>query len=133
MILISIVTILLLIQFQVFGVLVGRARAKTGVAAPAVSGDPYFENCFRAHQNTMEQLVIVVPAMWVFGHYVSDLYGAILGLIFFVGRVLYFRGYSEDPKKREVGFIVGIIATAILLLGGLIAALMAYWQYMQAM
>ncbi|MGH1470471.1 MAG: MAPEG family protein [Cellvibrionaceae bacterium] len=131
--LIAIVTTLLLLQFFIFGALVGKARAKTGVAAPAVSGDPIFESYFRAHQNTMEQLIIVLPALWIFGSYVSDLYGAILGMIFFVGRVLYFRGYTQDPKKREIGFIVGAIAMAILLIGGLVTAIMAYWQYVQAM
>ncbi|MGI1679625.1 MAG: MAPEG family protein [Cellvibrionaceae bacterium] len=131
--LIAIVTTLLLLQYFIFGILVGGARGKTGVAAPAISGHPIFENYFRAHQNTMEQLIIVIPALWIFGSYVSELYGAIFGMVFFIGRILYFRGYVQDPKKRELGFIIGAVAMGILLIGGLIAAVMAYWQYIQAM
>ncbi len=130
--LIAIVTILLLLEYLVFGLLVGKARMKTGVLAPAISGHPVFESYFRAHQNTMEQLIIVLPSLWIFGTYVSDLYGAILGMIFFVGRILYFRGYTQAPEKRELGFAIGAFAMLTLLLGGLISASLAYWHYIQA-
>jgi len=131
--LIAIVTLLLLLEYFAFGLLVGRARMKTGVLAPAISGHPVFESYFRAHQNTMEQLIIVLPSLWIFGTYISDLYGAILGMIFFIGRIIYFRGYVQAPKNRELGFIIGALAMLVLLLGGLISASMAYWHYLQAM
>ena len=48
------------------------------------------------------------------------LIAAALGLVFVIGRWLYFRGYVKDPKKREMGFILSVVPNVILLLGGLI-------------
>jgi len=62
---VAFVIALALLEFAVFGMLVGWARGKYGVAAPAVSGHPVFERYFRVHQNTLEQLVAFVPAMWL--------------------------------------------------------------------
>jgi uncharacterized MAPEG superfamily protein len=114
---------LALIEFAVFGMLVGRARHKYGVEAPATTGNPVFERYFRAHYNTLEQLVAFVPGMLLFGRYVSAPAAAVLGLIFIVGRVVYFRSYIADPKKRGPGFGLSALPTMILLLGGLGGAL----------
>lgn len=85
-----------------------------------------FERYFRVQQNTLEQLVIFLPALWLFGYYVHELIGAALGFIFIVGRFIYCRGYVEDPAKRGTGFVVGEIAQGILLLGGLIGAIVSW-------
>ena len=62
----AIVTVLILLQLFWFAFLVGRQRAKHGIKAPATVGHPEFERAFRAHQNTVEQLVIFLPGMWVY-------------------------------------------------------------------
>lgn len=116
---ITIVTALILLQYFYFSISVGGARGRTGVKAPAVSGDPEFERYFRVQQNTLEQLVIVLPSLWMFGSYVHVKIGAALGAMFIVGRFIYARTYVSDPSKRAVGFVTGFLATAILLLGGL--------------
>jgi len=51
---VAIVIGLALVEYFVFGLLVGRARQQYGVAAPAMSGHPLFERYVRVHQNTME-------------------------------------------------------------------------------
>jgi len=124
---IAIVTLLALIEYLVFGVLVALSRGKTDIKPPATAGDPIFERYFRVHQNTLEQLVIFLPSLWLFGYYVNALIGAGVGLIFIIGRFLYLRGYVEDPAKREMGFVVGQVAQTILLLGGLIGATVSWW------
>lgn len=116
---VDIVIALALLQFFVFGGLVGRARVKFDIAAPAVTGDPLFERYHRVHYNTMEQLIIFIPSMWLFGEYVSSQVAAGLGLVFIVGRVIYFRAYLADPAKRGPGFGLTMLPTVILLLGGL--------------
>lgn len=116
---IAIVTIVALLQFFAFGFQVGQMRVKHGVAAPATSGHAEFERMFRVQQNTMESLVMFLPALWLFGWYVSETWGALLGLAFIAGRWLYKRGYTADPKKRGPGFGVSTAATAILLVGAL--------------
>jgi uncharacterized MAPEG superfamily protein len=70
----------------------------------------------------LEQLIVFLPSLWLFGYWVNPAIGALIGLLFLAGRVLYFRGYVRDPEKRSVGFLVGYLSSSILLLGGLIGA-----------
>ena len=116
---------LALIEYLVFGTLVGAARGRLNVPAPATSGNPQWERMFRAHQNTLEQLIIFVPSMLAFGRFVSAPIACALGLVFVVGRVLYFQGYTAEAQKRGTGFLIGAIAQITLLLGSLIGALRA--------
>jgi len=122
---VAIVTVLLLIQYFVFAILVGRARVQNGILAPAISGDPIFERYFRVHQNTMEQLIVVFPSLWLFGWYVSPVWGAVCGIVFLISRQMYLAGYVKDPSKRAVGFIVGNLAMTVLLIGALVGPILA--------
>ena len=119
----AIVTLLALIEYLVFSTLVGRARGKYGIKAPATSGHPLFERAFRVHQNTQEQLIIFLPALWVFGELVSPTIGAAIGLVFVIGRAVYAQGYMADPDKRGTGFLIGALANFALILGGLYGAI----------
>ncbi len=123
MALVAIVTVLALIQYVVQGVRVGQARQRYNVEAPATTGHPIFERHFRVHQNTLEQLIIFEPAMWLFGLYVSGPIGALLGAAFIAGRFIYERGYVADPSQRGTGAMITAVANGILLLGALIGAL----------
>ena len=123
--LVAIVIGLALVEYFVFGLLVGRARQQFGVAAPAMSGHPVFERYMRVHQNTMEQLVLFVPAMLIFGVYVSGTVAALLGLVWIAGRALYLRGYVADPAKRSTGFALTALPQLILLVDGIVGALVA--------
>jgi uncharacterized membrane protein YecN with MAPEG domain len=116
---------LALIEFFTFGFLVGKARVRFKVAAPAITGDPVFERYYRVHYNTMEQLVCFIPGMLIFATYVSAPVAAGLGVLFVVGRVVYFRGYVADPKKRGPGFGLSALPTIVLMLGGLGGAIAA--------
>jgi uncharacterized MAPEG superfamily protein len=116
---VAVVILLALLQYVVFGALVGRARGRYGVKAPAVTGHEIFERYFRAHYNTLELLVAFVPAIWLFGTYVSPSWAAGLGLVYLVGRVLYLRGYVADPAKREIGFGLSVLPIIVLIVGAL--------------
>jgi len=120
--LVGIVTLLVLIQYVVLGVRVGQARQRYGIKAPAISGDPMFERHFRVHQNTLEQLVVFLPALWLFGAFVSPRLAALLGLVFLAGRFVYERGYLADPEQRGTGAMISGITNGILLIGALIGA-----------
>src|SRR5205085_3222554 len=98
---------------------VGRARGKSGIAAPAMTGDPLLERAVRVHYNTLEWLPIFLVSLWLFALYWNDLVAAGLGVIWIVGRILYQTGYMADPAKRELGFMVQAVATAVLLFGAL--------------
>ncbi len=123
----AIVIALALLEYSVITILCGRARARCGLVAPATSGDPIFERYFRAQQNTLEQLIVFVPAMLLFDRYVSVPIGAGVGLVFIVGRAFFARGYYRDPPTRASGFGLSLLSNLVLLLGGLIGAVVAYF------
>ena len=123
---IAIVTVVVLVQYMVLGYHVSRARIKCGVLAPAISGHPDFERTFRIHQNTLEQLVLFIPALWMFGIYVHPSTGAVIGLLFPTGREVYRRSYIADPSSRMAGAALGGGAIVVLLLGALIGALLSW-------
>ena len=113
-----------LIEFFVFGILAGKARGTYGVEAPAVTGHPGFERRFRVQQNTLEQLVLFIPSILIFQMYWSSNVAALMGVVFILGRVIYYRGYVADPGKRTLGFAIGSIALFVLLIGAVSGALM---------
>ncbi len=121
---VAIVTTLALMQAFYFAVKVGQQRGAHGINAPATSGHPDFERAFRVHQNTLEQLIVVVPSLWIFATYWRPEIAAGLGLVFVIGRQVYSSAYRGDPSKRTIGFSIGALATAILLLGSLVGAIM---------
>jgi uncharacterized membrane protein YecN with MAPEG domain len=124
--LVSVVAALALIEYSIFVVLAGQARGRFGIAAPATTGHPTFERYFRVQQNTVEQLVIFLPALFLFARFASEAAAAALGLVFILGRALYARGYVLDPAKRGPGFLLTVVANFFLLLGGLIGAILGF-------
>ena len=120
---VDIVTALALLQFIVFGVKVGRARGRYGVKAPAVTGNTTFERLFRVQQNTLEQLIVFLPGLYLFSRYFSPLIAAALGVVYLIGREVFAFTYVKEPAKREIGFGLTFLPTVILVLGGLFGAL----------
>jgi glutathione S-transferase len=123
--LVHIVIGLALLEFLYFGFEVGRARSRYNVPAPATSGNEIFERYFRVQMNTLEQLVVFIPSILIFGHYMSPFTAAALGVVFLIGRLVYLAGYVKAPRKREAGFILSALPNAILLFGGLFGAVRA--------
>ncbi|WP_426169581.1 MAPEG family protein [Sandarakinorhabdus sp. DWP1-3-1] len=98
------------------GAVVGAARAKYDVPAPQSSGHPEFDKRNRVHVNTLEQLVLFVPAAMLAAPVLGDAVAGGLGLIWTVGRFAYARAYYVDPKTRSLGFLLTILPTFILFL-----------------
>ena len=119
---VEIVTVAALLQYIAFSWSVGIARARHGVAAPATSGHPVFERHFRVHQNTVEQLVAFLPALWLFALRVDPEWAAGFGFLYLGGRLLFFFSYTRDPKTRSLGFAMSALPTLAMLLWVLFAA-----------
>ncbi len=120
---VHIVAVLAVLQFFAFGMLVGRARAKYGIRAPATSGHELFERAFRIHANTLEQLVGFLPVLLMASVYWPNAAVAGIGAIYLVGRMLYWRTYLADPGKRALGFILTVIPTFVLAVAVVVGAM----------
>jgi uncharacterized membrane protein YecN with MAPEG domain len=116
----SLVTALTLIVYQVLTVNVGRARMKYKIMPPAMSGDENFERVVRVQQNTLEQLVFFLPALWLFSFYVNPLWGAVLGSVWLIGRIIFAWGYYQAAEKRVAGFAISTLSGMTLVVGALI-------------
>jgi glutathione S-transferase len=124
--LVAVVATLALIEYVVILMRTGQARGRFDVPAPATTGHPIFERHFRVQENTIEQLVIFFPSLFLFSTYVSPGIAALLGLGFIAGRALYARAYVEDPAKRGPGFMLSFLSNLVLLVGGMLGALVAW-------
>lgn len=127
---VAIVTLVALLAYVWMGVRVGGARKKCGIHAPCMTGDPELERHIRVQANTLEWLPIFLPSLWLFHLFWAEqdpnsYIAASLGLVWIIGRILYARGYVKDPAKRELGFLIQTLASAVLLFGALGKAFMA--------
>lgn len=122
---VQIVTALAVLQFVVFGFRVGAARNRYGVKAPAITGNETFERLFRIQMNTLEQLIVFLPGLYLFARYFSPYVAAALGVVYLLGRELYAFTYVRDPAKRSVGYGLTFLPIVILVVGGLIGAVRA--------
>lgn len=120
--LVVIVVGLALLEYLYIAFRVGSARGKYDVPAPAITGHPTFERLYRVQMNTLEQLIVFVPSIFLFATYVNAPVAAGLGVIFIVGRAVYLRSYVQDPGKRGTGFLITYVANIVLLVGTVIGA-----------
>jgi len=129
----AIVTVIALLVFFWTGFRVGGARGKYDIKAPATSGHPEFDKAYRVQMNTLEQIVIFLPLLWLsnaYFHMYPLLTGA-LGLVWIVGRIIYALAYQADPSKRSLGFSISILATLGLLITTVIGIVQA-WMALSA-
>lgn len=125
------VVCLALLQYIYFSVLVGRARVKYGIRAPAMAGHQLFERQLRVQQNTLEQLVIFIPVQFTFSWIAENLgwpgyeIAAALGVVWLIGRALYARSYVREPQSRSIGFLLTVAPSIILLAGSLVGVFMS--------
>lgn len=119
---IHIIAVLAVLQYFHFGILVGRARARYGIRAPAITGHDQFERALRVQMNTLEQIVGFLPALYIASYYWPGAIVAGIGFIYLVGRFIYWRSYLADPSKRGPGFLLTVIPTFVLLAAGLVGA-----------
>ena len=122
---VELVAVIAVLQFFAFGALTGRARSQSGLKAPAVTGHEGFERIYRVQMNTLEILVALLPALFLAAKYWSPPLVAGLGLVYLIGRHLYWRAYVSDPSKRGLGFMMSMLPTLFLLILALVGILLS--------
>ncbi len=119
------VTMLAVLISLAFAIGVARARRRTGIDAPAMSGSPDLERALRIQGNTVEQFVIFLPALWLAALYFQGWWAPVIGLVWCLGRIIYSFIYG-DAKARFPGFALTIFPTLILIVLAIIGIVKAW-------
>jgi glutathione S-transferase len=93
-----------------------------------VTGAPEFERAFRVQMNTLEQVVLFLPLLWLATVYpvVSGYLAPGLGLIWIIGRIFYASGYMAAAAKRSSGFLISGVALLGLLILSIVGIVHAW-------
>jgi glutathione S-transferase len=122
----SIVTLLAVLFYFFIATRVPLARRRFNVQLPATTGHPDFERVFRVHQNTLEWMPIFLPSLWLCAVYSSDAGAAALGVVWLVGRAVYYAGYARAVEKRLPGFAIQAGACVLLIAGAAVGLVMRF-------
>lgn len=121
----SLVTACALLLYLAVTINVGRARIKYKIMPPQMTGDENFERVVRVQQNTLEQLVLFLPALWLFSEWISPIWAAGLGTVWVIGRILFAWGYYQAAEKRMLGFAISSLVTFTLLGGAIVGIILS--------
>jgi glutathione S-transferase len=120
------VTVLTALICQGTAILVARTRHRFHVPPPAMTGAPEVERALRVQGNTVEQVLFFLPSLWMAVLYFGGWAPPILGLIWCLGRVLFAVGYMSAANRRGPGFMIGTLATIILVILAIIGIVQAW-------
>lgn len=121
---VEIVAMLVVVQYLFFTTLVGRARGQYGVKAPAITGNEGFERVYRVQMNTLELMIALLPSMFVAARFWPAAWVAGVGVIYLIGRFIYWRAYVAAPAARGLGFGLSMLPVLMLLLMALAGAIL---------
>ena len=119
---VELIAALALLQMIFFTIMTGKARVKSGLKAPAVTGDENFERMYRVQVNTLEVIIAFLPALFLAANHWSGELVSGLGVVYLIGRLIYWRAYVSNPAKRGLGFILSILPTLILIILAIIGS-----------
>lgn len=114
----ALVTLLTVVLILWFMMKVGKERG-TAIKAPATTGTAEFDRAFRVHMNTIEQVVMFLPSLWLALPVLGDIYTAAIGGVWLVGRTMFAFAYWKDPDSRSTGFMISFLALVALLIPAL--------------
>ena len=102
----------------------GRARVIHKVRAPSMDGPAEFLRAIRVQANTLEQLPLFLPPLWLCAWFLGDAWAAAGGVAWCIGRIIYAWCYYRNPKSRTLGFIIGGLASVFLMVGTVVGLLL---------
>lgn len=99
---------------------VGYLRGKYKIVPPSNDGPVDFLRARGAQMNTLEHLMIFLPSLWIFALATGEQFAWVLGIVWIVARAVYAVVYYRDPTKRLPPFMVALMVTLVLLIGGIV-------------
>ena len=120
---VALATILIAMGYIVTIGMVGYNRQKHKISPPAMTGHIELEKAVRVQMNNLENLIFVLPILWIFAFYVSSFWAGVLGLVWLFGRIIYSIGYYKDIQSRVLGSVFYAPASLTLLFGSLWAVI----------
>lgn len=112
--LIGLVTVATVLLLAAMTIVVGRARGRYGVRAPATTGHDGFERAFRTQANTVEAALMFLPALWTASSFGDPVVASVFGAVWLFARIVYAVTYLDPAKKRTFGFALSSLATLML-------------------
>ena len=126
----SLVTLLTVLLMFVTSVIVGKARVKYQIMAPATSGHEMFDRAYRVQMNTMEAALMMLPSLWIYAIFNGETGAFAMGVIWLIGHAWYAQSYLTNPVRRGPGFGIAFVALAGLWFGALVGlALRGVWLF----
>jgi glutathione S-transferase len=125
----ALATIIAVLVYFSQSIFVGAGRAKYKIDLPKTTGhDDNFDRIWRVHYNTLEQMPIFLPLLWIFALTVSPFYSFVLGVVWSVGRIAFMAGYYKSVEGRHnpvaevssIVLMVFLIGSLWSIIGGLI-------------
>lgn len=121
--LVALVALVAMALYVYMSVLVGQARVRFNVPAPAITGHPDFERVYRVQVNTLETLPVFLACLYIFAAFVNGWLAAILGTVWIAGRYIYMQGYIKAADSRSLGFSIQGVAVIVLLAGSFLGVI----------
>jgi glutathione S-transferase len=121
----ALATIVAVIVYFSQSIFVAIGRSKHGVALPKTTGvNEDFDRIWRVHYNTLEQMPVFLPLLWIFALTVSSFYAFVFGILWSIGRIGYMVGYYKSVQGRSnpVSYLSSI-SVLVFLLGSLWAVI----------
>lgn len=116
----ALITLLTVLLMFVTSVIVGKARVKYEIMAPATSGHEMFDRAYRVQMNTLEAAAMMLPSLWVYAIFNGETGAFAMGVIWLLGRAWYAQSYLTNPVRRGPGFGIAFVALAGLWFGALV-------------
>ncbi|ELR23226.1 MAPEG domain containing protein [Acanthamoeba castellanii str. Neff] len=96
------VTVLAAVMYCYHSYFVLRARLHFRIPPPTINGPPVFEKVVRVQQETQEQFTLLLPLLWIFGVFVSQLVACVVALVWIFSRALFSGLHAQEkPTKSD--------------------------------
>ena len=116
----ALITLLTVLLMFAASVIVGKARVKYEIIAPATSGHEMFDRAYRVQMNTLEAAAMMLPSLWIYAIFNGETGAFAMGVIWLVGRTWYAKSYLTNPVRRGPGFGIAFVSLAGLWFGALV-------------